>query len=184
MNSNRVPLRRGLALGAAAVLALAACGSDDDADPAGDVVSIDDPWSREPVDGQSVSAVYGVISNDGDELVRAVAATSPVTDSVELHEVVMNDDGEMSMREKDGGYEIPAGGSISLEPGGFHIMMLEIDPAEYPDDVPVTIEFDDGSTFEFDAEVRAIAGMDMDHDDGEMDMDDGEMHDGAMDDEG
>ncbi len=167
-----------LALGAASVLVLAACGSDDDSGSSGgESVTIDDPWSREPVDGQSTSAVYGVLANDGDGVVTVVSATSPVTDTVELHEVLMNDEGQMSMQERPGGYEIPAGGSVTLEPGGFHIMMLDIDPAEYPEDVPVTLEFDDGSTLDFTAEVRAVDGMDM----GDMDHDDMEMDDGAMD---
>ena len=175
-----------IALGGAAVLALSACGSDEADSTGAESVSIAEQWSREPVDGQSNSAVYGVLTNDGDSVVTAVSATSSATDTVELHEVVMNDEGQMTMREKDGGYEIPAGGSITLEPGGLHIMMLGIDPATYPDPVPVTLEFDDGSSIEFTAEVRAVDGMAMDMDHGDMEMDEMdhsemEMDDGAMD---
>lgn len=138
----------------------AACGSDDPA-PASDSVTMTDTWSRQPVEGQSTSAFYGILTNDGDTMATAVAATSDVSDDVELHEVVMNDDGTMTMRERDGGYEIAAGESITLEPGGLHIMLLDIDPATYPDTVDVTIEFDDGSTLDVSGEVRAVDGMDM-----------------------
>ena len=120
----------------------------------------------------------------------AVAATASVSDSVELHEVVMNDDGTMTMRERDGGYEIAAGESITLEPGGLHVMLLDIDPATYPDEVDVTLEFDDGSTLDVTGEVREVESMDMDHDheghddhedqDHDHDGDDHEGHDDEM----
>ena len=160
---------------------LVACGSDEADSDAGDSVTIEDPWSREPVEGQTTSAVYGIMTNDGGETVRAVAASTPVTDNVELHEVVENDEGQMSMRERDGGYEISAGESITLEPGGFHIMLLDIDPAEYPDEVDVTVEFEDGSTLDFTAEVREVEGMDMDHYNGDVDHGDDD-HDHGDDD--
>lgn len=170
-------IHRSLAVGVLTITgALTACGSDD-ATPASDSVTITETWSRQPVEGQTTSAFYGVFTNDGDTAVTAVAATSDVSDTVELHEVVMNDDGTMTMRERDGGYEIAAGESITLEPGGLHVMLLDIDPATYPDVVDVTIEFDDGSTIDVSGEVRAVDGMgDMENgemDDGEMEMDEG-----------
>lgn len=154
-------------------LLLGACGSDDDAGQAADVVTVTDPWVRRPVDGQTTAAMYGVVTNSGGDAVTAVAATASVTDDVELHEVVMNDDGTMTMQEKDGGYTIEAGGSITLEPGGLHVMMLAVDPADFPDEVDVTIEFDDGSEVALNAEVRNTTGSGMDMDHGEMEMDDG-----------
>lgn len=181
----------GATLGALLMISAAGCGSDDP-DPASGSVSISDPWSRRPVDGQSSSAFYGVITNDGDDTVTAVAATASVSDSVELHEVVMNDDGTMTMRERDGGYEIAAGESITLEPGGLHVMLLDIDPATYPDEVDVTLEFDDGSTLDVTGEVREVESMDMDmdhdhddhddhdHDDHDHGDDDHEGHDDEM----
>jgi copper(I)-binding protein len=119
-------------------------------------VSIADPWSRQPVEGQTTSAVYGIVTNSTDEDITAIAASTSVTDTVELHQVIMNDEGQMSMSEKEGGYVIEAGASFTFEPGGPHIMMLGIDPATYPESVDVTLSFDNGSTLDFSAEVRAI----------------------------
>ena len=59
-------------------------------------------------------------------------------------------------------------------------MMFDIDPATYPKMVDVTLSFDDGSTIDFTAEVRAIGDEDPAEMDGEMD---GEMNSG-MDDDG
>ncbi len=133
--------RRSIALAAVAVLGLAACGSDDDTASGDDTeqaasaadVTIADPWSRQPADGQTTSAVYGELTNNTDETITAISATASVSDTVELHEVLMNDEGQMSMQEKEGGYEIAAGETFVFEPGGPHIMLLDIDAATYPD---------------------------------------------------
>lgn len=196
--TNNSRIRRSATLLIAVGLGLSACGSDDTssnddssvtsveaADAAGDV-SIDDPWSRRPADGQTTSAVYGTVTNRTGETITAIAATTSVSDDVELHEVIMNDDDTMTMQERDGGYEIAAGASFTFEPGGPHIMLLDIDAAAYPDNVDVELEFDNGERLAFTAEVRALDmdmdEMDMDMDDGDMNMDEMDMEDGdAMD---
>jgi len=186
--------RRSITLVAVAALGLAACGSDDDSgsgddteqDASADGISMGDPWSRQPADGQTTSAVYGELTNDTGETITAVSATASVSDSVELHEVIMNDEGQMSMQEKEGGYEIATGETFIFEPGGPHIMLLDIDAATYPETVDVTLSFDNGASIDFVAEVREIgddAMGDMDEmdegghsNDGSMDeLDDGEM---------
>ena len=178
--------RRSLALAAFAVLGLAACGSDGDTPPGDSAeqssptagITIADPWSRQPADGQTTSAVYGSVTNNTDETVTAVSATASVTDTAELHEVLMNDEGQMTMQEKEGGYQIAAGETLVFEPGGPHIMLFDIDPATYPETVDVTLSFDNDTTIEFTAEVRAIgddAMADMDETGDMDDMGDGEM---------
>ncbi len=172
-----------LTLAAALATGLAACGSDDDDGRSGDsadVIAFNDVWSRRPVVGQTTSAVYGILSNGGDTTLRAVSATTSVSDQVELHEVVMNDDGTMTMQEKSGGYEILPNDALVLEPGGLHIMVMGIDPETYPDEVEVTVQFEDGTTITKTAPVREAT--DSMGDMGEMEMDDGSMDDGSMDD--
>ena len=183
--------RRSIALAAVAVLGLAACGSDDDAASGDDIeqaasaadITMADPWSRQPADGQTTSAVYGAVTNNTDGTITAISATASVSDTVELHEVLMNDEGQMSMQEKEGGYEIAAGETFVFEPGGPHIMLLDIDAATYPETVDVTLSFDNDVTIEFVADVREIGddAMEMDGtEDGEMEDGDGmvEMEDG------
>lgn len=174
MNTRRTPqpIRSIAALVIAGALAITACGSDDaPADsPASEEVSIGDPWSRQPAEGQDRSAVYGVITNDSDDSIVAVAASTDVSERVELHQTSMDDAGVMSMTEKEGGYTIGAGESFAFEPGGPHIMLFDIDAATYPESVAVTLEFDDGSSVDFTAEVRSI-GDDMEMDDDMEEMD-------------
>jgi copper(I)-binding protein len=51
-------------------------------------------------------------------------------------------------------------------------MMLDIDPADFVDEVEVTLIFDDGTELTVTAPVRSIDGMDMDTDHSGDDMDD------------
>ena len=98
--------------------------ADEAATPA---ATIADPWSRQPADGQDRSAVYGIVTNNGDETITAIAASTDIASTVELHETTMDDEGQMSMSEKEGGYEIAAGESLTFEPGGPHIMLFRIE---------------------------------------------------------
>jgi copper(I)-binding protein len=147
-------------------------------------VTIGDPWSRQPAEGQTTAAAYGVVFNNTDDDVQIVGVSSPVSDNLELHETNIDDDGVMSMAEVPAGFTVPAGGSFTFEPGGPHIMIFDIDAATYPSDiVTFTLGLDTGDELTFDAEVRMISGGmgDMDHGDME-DMDHGDMEDGDMDD--
>ncbi|MEZ5244530.1 MAG: copper chaperone PCu(A)C [Acidimicrobiales bacterium] len=185
----RIPfLARVLVAVAAVGLLAGACGDDDEAtdssseQPASELLTITDPWSRQPADGQTATAVYGVLSNPSDTDVRVVSAASPVTGTVELHETLMDDDGVMSMQEVEEGFVVPAGGEFTFEPGGPHIMLLGIDPATYPTTVEITLTFDSGDPLTFSAEVREVESSmdmgdsDMSHDDmGDSDMSDSDM---------
>lgn len=201
MRVRRISPRVLIALPAVAALALSACGDDEDTaadtttsaaatatadeDGGGETasesapaeegaVTIADAWSRQPAEGQTVTAVYGVVSNASDADVTIVAASSPVSSDVQLHETIMDGD-QMTMKEKEDGFVVPAGGEFVFESGGPHIMMMDVDPATYPDMVEVTLELDTGESLTFEAEVRAVDGMEMGHDEsGESGMDMGE----------
>lgn len=167
-------------------LGAAACGSSDDAasdtgsgdsseqQASGDV-TVSDPWIREPAAGQTLAAGYGTITNGTDDPITLVGASAPISATFEIHETSTGDDGTMSMSEKEGGFEIAAGESFTLEPGGPHVMMLDIDPVEISGTIDLTLEFD-STEVTVPAEVRAIG----DAMDGMEDMDMDEMDDGEM----
>jgi copper(I)-binding protein len=121
-------------------------------------VTVVDAWSRQPAVGQDMGVVYAVVENHTDEAVRLVSASTPVTPDVELHRTEIDDAGAMTMVEQPDGFEIAAGGTLALEPGGNHIMLMAIDPATFPTDVvDVTLQFDGADPVTIEAEVRAIA---------------------------
>ena len=153
--------------------ALVACG-DEPATSAD--LEFTDVWTRQPAAGQPNSAIYGTVTNTGATDVTITGASVEITDRVELHEVLM-EDGLMTMQERDEGFVVPAGGSISLEPGGLHVMVFGIDAETYPTDaLDVTFTFDSGEPTFASAEVRAIDG------DGMGDMDHGDMDHSDMED--
>lgn len=61
----------------------------------------------------------------------------------------------MGMRELEDGLELPAGEEVSLEPGGYHIMLLELqEPIVEGDTIPVTLMFENAGEVQVDAEAR------------------------------
>jgi copper(I)-binding protein len=67
----------------------------------------------------------------------------------------MGDDmGTMTMQEVES-IELPAGETVELKPGGFHIMLLDlVEPLEVGDEIEVTLTFESGATQTVVAEVR------------------------------
>lgn len=196
-------------LAAIALVLTAGCGSDDAAgtgvddtvtttideqvaDPdtteiaASDAVEVIDPWARLPAMGQSVAAAYLSVSNLSDQTLLLAGVESDFA-RVELHETIAADDGVMSMRERTEGFEIDAGATLVMEPGGVHVMLFDVDRDEMlmVGEIPVVLDFGDAGPVSVMAEVRDVAGMDhggMHH--GDMDhggMDHGEAAPGAPD---
>ena len=160
------------ALALIAALALTGCAAtpSTDATTEADGVTITDAWVRSAETG--MSAAFGELSNTGSEDVTVVSATTEASSMIQLHETVENDSGEMVMREKDGGFVIPAGGTFMLEPGGNHIMLMDLNaPLVAGDDVTFTLTFADDSTLEFTAPVKDYSGANETYEgDDEMDM--------------
>ena len=156
---------------AVSLLALTGCTPESSpteaaARPAGDTVTIEDAWVKSADEG--MSAAFGTLLNSGDDDVTVVTVTSEASDMIELHETVENEAGEMVMREKDGGFVIPAGGTLALEPGANHIMMMDLTgPLTAGSEVTFTLTFSDDSTYEFTAPVKDYSGANENYEGGE-----------------
>lgn len=74
-------------------------------------------------EGVSMGATYMIITNTGDEADRLLGAETEVAEVIEVHEVTMKDN-VMEMSPLHDGLEIPAGETVSLEPSGYHIMLI------------------------------------------------------------
>lgn len=118
MPSRAPALRRHLAAAVVASL-LAACAG------AAGSPSIAVSDARVPAPAGPNAAAYLTLRNSGDGADRLVAVDSDAAGSVELHESTV-DGGTMSMRQVEA-IEVPAGGEAVLEPGGLHVMLLEVD---------------------------------------------------------
>ena len=162
------------AIAAAAIIALSGCSTtlevSPESKPAGETVSIDNGWVKAADDG--MSAAFGELKNLGEKDVTVVSATSEASSELQLHETVANDAGEMVMRQRDGGFTIPAGGTLMLQPGGNHIMLMGLaHPIKAGDEVSFTLTFSDNSTFTFTVPAKEFAGANENYVGGDMDMD-------------
>lgn len=92
---------------------------------AGDL-EIGHPWSREAPLGAKVAGGYVTVTNNGATPDRLVGAGGEIAGKTEIHDMSVDANGVMTMRELGDGVEIPAGGSVELKPGGKHIMFMEL----------------------------------------------------------
>lgn len=126
-------------------------------------VSVSDAWARATMPGQKVSGAYMQITSDADA--RLVGASSPVVPRVEVHEMKMDGD-VMRMREVKA-VELPKGKAVALEPGGFHIMLMNLPkPIAAGETIPLTLLIESGGkrqTVEVKAEARAPGAMQHHH---------------------
>lgn len=126
---------------AAAALTLASLSAFAHEYKAGDLTLIH-PWTRAtPPRAQSGGGFVEIINN-GSEADRLIAVSTDAAAKVEVHQMAVND-GVMTMREVEGGVEIPAGGTVALQPGGLHIMFMGLNhPFEEGKRVPVVLTFE------------------------------------------
>ena len=104
-----------------------------------------------------MTAGFGTFVNNGAADVTIVSADSPAS-GVELHEMAMKD-GEMVMKPKEGGIVVKAGASHKLEPGGDHLMLMDlIKPVKPGDEVAFKLAFADGTTYDFTAVAKPFTG--------------------------
>jgi len=85
-------------------------------------VRVSDPWVRATVPQQKVSGAFMQLSSSRD--MRLVEVRTPVAGVVEIHEMAM-DKGVMHMRPVPG-VDLPAGRTVELKPGGYHVMLMDL----------------------------------------------------------
>lgn len=125
------------------------------AQPAGGL-AVATPWMRQPPPGADVAGGYMVITNAGEAPDRLVGASAAFADRAEIHEMAMAN-GMMTMQEVEGGLEVPAGGEVRLQPGGFHMMFFGLhDAPKAGDSVPVTLEFEKAGTITVEMTVEMM----------------------------
>ncbi|HDS1733849.1 copper chaperone PCu(A)C [Pseudomonas hunanensis] len=151
------PIKRGLA--ALALLGMAL--------PALAETTVSDAWVRATVPHQQSTGAFMVLTATTDS--KLVGVASPVAKTVQVHEMTMNGD-VMGMREVKA-VELPAGKAVSLDPNGFHVMLMGLhEQVKEGATVPLTLSIEDAKggkqTLEVQAPVRALtaeAGAGHDH---------------------
>ena len=102
-------------------------------------VDVKDAWVRTSVQGQKATGAFmKITAKEGSTL---VGVASPVAGVAEVHEMKMDGD-VMRMRALPNGLALPAGKTVALTPGGYHVMLMDL-KATLPKDstIPLTLTF-------------------------------------------
>jgi len=120
-------------------------------------VTVKDPWARGTVAGQTASGAF--LELQSSENATLIGVSSPVAGVVEVHEMSM-DNGVMKMRAIPR-LDLPAGKTVALKPGGYHIMLMDLKkPLKKGESVPLTLKVEGKDkklgTLEVQAEIREL----------------------------
>lgn len=104
-------------------------------------LSVRDAWARQSPMVDLAGAAYMVIHNSADVDDALIAATSTASEVVELHQSSMDEEGMMAMTPV-AQIPVPALGDAILEPGGYHVMLIDlVEPLTEGDTVEISLEF-------------------------------------------
>lgn len=140
-------------------------------------LSISKTWTRATPPKAKAGGGFVEIVNTGSDTDRLIAVSSDVAGKTEIHEMAVTD-GVMKMRELENGIEIPAGETVTLKPGGLHIMFMGLKQSfEQGSKVPVVLTFEKAGDVSVELDVakmgaKSMHGGKMDHskmDHGNMD---------------
>jgi periplasmic copper chaperone A len=99
---------------------------------------VENAWARATPGGSQIGAAYLTIQSPTVD--RLVAASTPVARKAELHTMEMS--GMVMKMRPLAGVDIPAGQSVTLVPGGMHIMLLGLkQPLKPGQSFPLTLRF-------------------------------------------
>lgn len=143
----------------AGALALSACGAPTSTDapqaeaPASANLEIRDAWATPTPGGVQVAAGYITIVNATAADDRLVSISTPRAGRAEAHDMSM-EDGVMRMRALEDGLVIGAGETVTLAPGGRHLMFFDVtQPFTDGEEIPLTL------TFEHAGEISAVMSV-------------------------
>lgn len=122
---------------------------------------IKSPWARASISKNG--AAYFTVANLGKTDVKVVGVSADVARRVELHTHIQ--DGEIMRMRHVKDIPVPAGGSVSLKPGGYHVMLMGLTrKLKEGETFPLTVMFDNGSKQQVTVKIGKMgAGGPMDH---------------------
>jgi copper(I)-binding protein len=119
-------------------------------------VQVKDIWARATPGGAPTAAVYATLQSAAGD--RLTAASTPAAKEAELHTMTM-EGGVMKMRPVEG-IDLPAGQTVALKPGGYHIMLMGLaHPLTEGQTFPMTLTFAKGGTRDVTVSVQKIGAM-------------------------
>jgi copper(I)-binding protein len=126
-------------------------------------LEIVEPWTRATPPSAPTAGGFLKLTNTGTTPDRLVGAKSAAAEQVQVHEMKM-DGNIMRMRELDHALEIPPGGSVTLAPGGLHLMMIGPKaPLKAGERVPLTLTFEKAGSIDVELVVEPMGTLEPTH---------------------
>ena len=116
-------------------------------------------WARGTVAAQKATGVFVQLRSP--DAAKLVAGSTPAAGRVEIHEMNM-DGGVMKMREVPA-LELPAGQTVELKPGGYHLMLMDLkQPLKDGETLALTLQIEragkPAERLQLQVPVRALSG--------------------------
>jgi hypothetical protein len=119
-------------------------------------VDVKGAWARATVQGQKATGTF--MSLTAKEGTRLVGVASPVAAVAEIHEMAMEGD-VMKMRAV-AGLDLPAGKTVELKPGSYHVMLMDLKlPLQKDTTIPLTLTFKNAKGVESKSELKVPVTM-------------------------
>jgi copper(I)-binding protein len=115
---------------------------------------IEHPSARPTPPGARTGGAYFSIRNVGTAGDRLISAASPVAESVQIHSMTM--DGNLMKMRAIAALDIPAGSTVTLGSGGYHVMLIGLRrPLAVGDQLSLSLTFEKAGTIQVSAYVEA-----------------------------
>ncbi len=119
-------------------------------------LEIGHPWTRATAPSAPTAAGFLTITNRGTTVDRLIAVRTSIAAQAEIHEMKM-DGNIMRMRDLANGIEIPAGATVTLAPGGLHLMLMGLKtPITKDKHVPLKLVFEKAGSIDVELAVEAM----------------------------
>jgi len=117
-------------------------------------VEVSDAWVRATGQGQKATGVF--MNLTAQKATRLVGVKADLTSSAEVHEMKMDKD-VMKMQAVKA-LDLPAGQTVALKPGSYHVMLTDLKaPVAEDSQVVLTLLFEDAAGVKTQKEVKAVA---------------------------
>ena len=117
-------------------------------------VEVSDAWVRATGQGQKATGVF--MNLTAKKATRLVGVKADLTSSAEVHEMKMDKD-VMTMQAVKA-LDLPAGQTVALKPGSYHVMLMDLKaPVAEDSHVVLTLLFEDAAGVKTQKEVKAVA---------------------------
>jgi len=115
-------------------------------------VSVQSAWARATVQGQKATGAFMTLT--AKTATTLVGVSTSVAGVAEVHEMKM-DNNVMQMRALPDGLALPAGKAVALQPGGYHVMLMDLKlPLQKDTTIPLTLRFKDAKGVESSLEIK------------------------------